>query len=301
MATQSTSSSTQVQQKGGTFGTSGSVSVFKEGDYPQTGLGTREALRRFFAQLNPQIRTLQGLNDGSTSVFNLDCDYLSLPAPTFQSDWNALVTSATGVITGNNANPITTFDGKSAWVAYRKDAWGGVDVWLSVTISGAGSASVSLPVAYNPPATVAFATPNFAQAISVTLTPSSTGTALSFNASAGGAFTTVIHYPCATLSPGFTPGLFPLYLKVKTGRTPVACFLAGAKPQTSQDLTQTATGTLGLPLACAWTFMGASTPAADGSKINQIRIDSIPGLVTNQNYVLNFLVFYGQTGSSGGA
>ena len=292
MSTQSNSASTQVVQSGGSFGGT-STSQFKDQDYGEKALGDNKNLKRFFNQLNPLVSQLKNISGGGgIGLSNLDADLLSVPVSSYQSEWRSLVTAATGTITGGTG--ILCYDGTSGWIAYRKDPWGLVSLTFNLTASGGGSTGVSLPQEYWPVQAVTF--PLAGTLTSITISASGL---VSFGAAGTGA--SYINFPCANLSPGVNPGAFPVYLKIAKGRTPVACVLAGAKPQVSGDQLKTNTGTLGLPIGCAWTFLGAQTPAADGSQINQIRIDSVPGLIPKTQYVLNFLVYYGDTGSSSGS
>lgn len=294
MSTQSNSSTTQVVQTGGSFGTAPANAQFKDQDYGEKALGTKENLRRFFTQLNPIVSRIKDLGDGGVNLSNLDADYLSFPLNAYQSEWTSVLKAVGGVVTAGTG--IKCFDGSSGWIAVRKDAWGQVNLWIDVTTSGAGSLGATLSQEFWPPGAVAYQIPGTV----ATVTISATG-ALSISGAVAMGPGVILDYPSATLSPGTVPGVFPVYLKIAPGRTPVSVIFAGAKLQTNSDIYKTSTGLLGAALGCAWTFLGSSTKAADGSLINQVRIDSIPGLVAGQNYILNFLVFYGQTGTSSGS
>jgi len=295
MATTSNSTTTTVIQSGGALDNTANAQ-FKDQDYPQ-GLSDKTALRRFFTQLNPLVARVKDLGDGGVSLANLDADFLSVPVNAYQSEWVNI--PVTGIVTGGTG--ILCADGTSGKLAIRKDAWGMVTVYLGVNTSSGGTMNTNpIPTEYWPTnhtvlpivctGTNTFITVtnagNINMGIGVTMAPST------------GVF---VSYPCATLAPGTIPGAFPVYLKVAQGRTPVAVLFAGAKPQNSQDVYKTTTGVQGAPLACSWTFLGAQTAAADGTRINQVRIDNVPGLVAGIPYTLNFLVFYGQTGTSSGA
>lgn len=294
MSTSSNSNSTTIQQTGASLGTSPSVSTFKDADYGQQALGTKENLRRFFAALNPIAAQIKLLGDSGVSISNFDCDLISYNLTAYQSEWTNV--SLSGLVTGGTG--IICFDGSSGKIAVRKDAWGHVDVYVFVTTSGAGTltGATVLPQEMWPIQTTQFPIAGSTSFFTI----SSAGVITLSGAAVTMAACQFLSYPAATLSPGTLPP-FPVYLKIAPGRTPIGVQLLGAKPQQSQDVFKTSTGVQGLPLACGWTFLGSSTKAADGSLINQVRIDNVPGLVSGINYILNFLVFYGQTGSSSAA
>ena len=167
------------------------------------------------------------------------------------------------------------------------------NVWLLA--NGTGSFTLyTLSQEYWPPANLSF----FNGTVNNNIAVGTTG--ICTTGSAG--FKGLVSWPATTLSVGLSP-CFPVYLKIAPGRTPAGVFLLGVKPKTNQDQVKSVTGTYLGPCCVAWTWLSGRAPADLGTnqKVNQIRIDGINGLVTNQAYTATVLVLYSLTGQSSGS
>lgn len=296
MATTSNSTTTSIVQQGGQFSSSSTSARFKDTDYGAQALGTPAQLKRFFAQLNPIVQQIKTQGDTGVNVGNFDADIFSFPVPAYQSDWTGVVTGTVTGITGGGGP--TTFDGKSGWVAVRKDGWGTVHLHIRVNAGVGGATLPALPSEFWPEVNLAWTIAG--SAVNVTL---GTNGVITISATVSMVQSNIFVYPSASKSPGTVPGTFPITLKVAPGRTPAALFLMGAKPSNSvgQDIYKVPSGLLGAPVGIAWTWLSGTAPStASAQLVNTIRIDSIPGLTTGVGYTITVLVLYALTGQSSG-
>lgn len=287
MATISQSTTQSVIISGGQFTTASGAATFKDQDYGEEALGSPAQLRQFFQQLNPLV---QQLNQSSTAlnINNLDGEVLSFTVAGIVSDWQALTL---GVGTVQNGNTVLTQLNVTAGNAIRKDPYG--TCWLYYNVNAAQTL-YTLAQQYWPPGT-------FTQG---TISVSNVGVVTSSAATQG-----IIGWPSLSLSPGQVPG-FPVYLQVDSGRTPLAVFILGAKPTTSQSLYSTSTGLFQGPLTGSWNWLSGTAPSYSGtglsSQVNTVRINNVFGLNTsgappNLSYVVTVLIAYTLPGQSSGA
>ena len=122
---------------------------FKHTDYPETGLGTRAALEKFFIPINSVLAaTKEALAGKITFAQNLNCEIKTLEVTTPASDW----------ITPTLSTGWTNYGGAGGEPAsYRKDSTGTVYLKGLVTSAAAGTAFV-LPAGFRPDTAGQFAT-----------------------------------------------------------------------------------------------------------------------------------------------
>lgn len=112
---------------------------FKKTDFPTSGLGSQEALDKFFTQLNPFLRaTASALNGGITLGQNAQAEIKTITITTPATSWvNATLNSGWTNFPSNHT------------AAYRKDAAGVVWIKGLVTHSSTGPIFI-LPTGYVP-------------------------------------------------------------------------------------------------------------------------------------------------------